>query len=172
MSYFELNQHILTRNLQILRYVFFSKMITNYRTFRITHFRVNIFERCVSISWSIFDMPSIICCFSWIYSTTFKIKFNFLVMTLSQIMENNWQDQGCLKFEKSELELNFRTVRNSVQFVQPWLKRIFISVTIFPRYFWMHSRVVCIMCIEIFNNSRIKIIFIKYNMPNKRATWY
>jgi len=39
--------------------LFFSKMVINYHIFRITYFRVDIFKRCVGISWSIFDMLSI-----------------------------------------------------------------------------------------------------------------
>ena len=83
---------------------------------RITHFRVDIFEGCVNISWSIFDMLSTVYCFSWIYSTAFKTKWNFLIVPLSQIMESKWQDQGCLKFEKIELELNWTSRQFEVQF--------------------------------------------------------
>ena len=46
-------------------------------------------------------------------------------------------------------ELNFQTIRNSVQFVQLRLRGILISVAIFPHHFWMSSRIFCIMCIEI-----------------------
>ena len=64
-------------------------------------------------------------------------------MILLQIMESKWQDKGCLKLEKNRtwIELNFQTIRSSVQFVQPWLKRIFISVAIIPHQFWVSSKV-------------------------------
>ena len=84
-------------------------------------------------------------------------------MILSQIVEGKWQDQGCLKFEQIELELNWTSKQFEVQFVQPWLKGIFISVTIIPHHFWVSSRVVCIMFIEI------KLLF--HILLNKLSIW-
>ena len=114
----------------------------------ITHFRVDIFEGCVNINWSIFVILSIIYCFSWVYSTAFKtIKFSDNETVV--IMESKWQDQGCLKFEKIELELNWTSRQFEVQFVQAWLKGIFISVAIIPHRSWISSKAVFIMFIRI-----------------------
>ena len=54
-------------------------------------------------------------------------------MTSSQIMENKWQDQGCLKLEKSNFNWTSR------QFEQHRLKWIFILVAIFQCLYWMSS---------------------------------
>ena len=89
--------------LQILRYVF-RKWPLIIVLSGITHFRVDIFEGCVNISWSIFDMLSIIYCFSWIYSTAFKTKIEF---SGNDIIINNGKQMtgsGLSKLEKSNLD--------------------------------------------------------------------
>ena len=49
-----------------------------------------------------------------------------------------------------ELELNLTSRQFEVQFVQPWLKEIFISATIIPYHFWMSLRVVCIILLKLY----------------------